>query len=70
MAVRHRRLICALRVWPYPPAADEMRATDPDPLVHWAWSCRCGKHGDSYETRDRANTAALRHLAKQGPEEE
>lgn len=59
---RSKRPACAIRkVWGYPPPADEMRPTDPE-LVHYAWACRCGKHGSGYPTKEAAQAAAIEHF--------
>lgn len=52
---------CAIqRVWGYPPPAEDIRPGGS--TVHWAWACRCGKHGDGYESEEDARAAAARHF--------
>lgn len=59
----NRFVACAIqKVWEYPLAPDELEPGGP--LTHWAWSCRCGKHGDSYLTEAKAREKAAAHFDK------
>jgi hypothetical protein len=52
---------CAIsRVWGYPATEDNAGP------IHWAWRCRCGKGGDSYETEAAAYKAAAEHWYPEG----
>lgn len=52
---------CAIqRVWDYPLAPDEMKPGGP--MHHWAWSCQCGKHGDSLPSEGAARVSAREHF--------
>ena len=31
-------------------------------MIHHAWACACGRHGDSYETDTKAQEAADKHV--------
>jgi hypothetical protein len=49
------------KVWGYPATEDNAGH------VHWAWSCRCGKHGDSYPDQPAARAAAVAHFDARAP---
>ena len=48
------------KVWGYPATPEEMRPGGS--MIHYAWGCECGRHGDSYETDTKAQEAADKHF--------
>lgn len=55
---KRRRPKCSLiSVWGYPADAKLI-----DPRIEFAWACRCGRSGNSYPTREKADLAASAHF--------
>ena len=54
---KKRRPKCSvISVWGYP--ADSKLI---DPRIEFAWACRCGRNGNSYPTREKAEAASSAH---------
>lgn len=52
-----KRQPCEIRkVWAYPHTEDNAGP------VRWAWSCKCGRHGDSLKSEPEARAAAMKHF--------
>ena len=50
------------KVWGYPATGITVARGIDNPVIDFAWSCKCGRHNSAIVTRERAEAEAAAHL--------